>query len=58
MGSYHHLSGRHLPAYLDETAFRFNNRKNSYLFRDKLPKVIHSDNLPYQEFVAAEFSSL
>jgi hypothetical protein len=26
----------HLPAYLDEFAFRFNNRKSPHLFRDTL----------------------
>ncbi len=51
--SYHHLSARHLPAYLDEMAFRYNNRKNPYLFRDTLMKLIGSENLPYQELVGA-----
>src|SRR5690242_1874961 len=34
VGSYHQLSAKHLPAYLDEFAFRFNNRENPFLFRD------------------------
>jgi transposase-like protein len=33
IGSYHQLSTKHLPAYLDETAFRYNNRNNPFLFR-------------------------
>jgi len=32
------LSAKHLPAYLDEMAFKFNNRENPYLFRDTLLK--------------------
>ncbi len=26
VGAYHHLSVKHLPAYLDEVEFKFNNR--------------------------------
>jgi hypothetical protein len=52
IGSYHHLSARHLPAYLEEMAFRYNNRKNPYLFRDTLLKLIGSENLPYAELIA------
>jgi transposase-like protein len=52
VGSYHHLSARHLNAYLDEMAFRFNNRNNPYLFRDTLLKLIGAEALPYQELIA------
>src|SRR5215203_6280526 len=31
-----YLSAKHLPAYLDEVEFRFNNRENEFLFRDTL----------------------
>ncbi len=51
IGSYHHLSARHLPAYLDEMAFRYNNRKNPHLFRDTLLKLLQSDNLPYEQLI-------
>ncbi len=34
IGTWHKVSAKHLPAYLDEMSWRFNNRKNSYLFRD------------------------
>ncbi len=54
VGSYHQLSAKHLQAYLDEMAFRFNNRENPYLFRDTLLKLIDSENLPYRQLVAAE----
>jgi transposase-like protein len=52
IGSYHRLSVKHLPAYLDEMEFRFNNRDNPYLFRDTLLVLLHSDPLPYKELVA------
>src|SRR4029077_13543165 len=49
MGTWHKISAKHLPAYLNEMCFRFNNRKNPYLFRDTLLKMIESGNLEYQE---------
>lgn len=51
IGSYHQLSAKHLDAYLDEFAFRFNNRENPYLFRDTLLALIAEDKLPYKELV-------
>lgn len=52
VGTYHQLSAKHLPAYLDEMAFRFNNRNNAYLFRDTLLRMIEGETLPYAELVA------
>ena len=54
VGTYHQLSTKHLPAYLDEIAFRFNNRDNPYLFRDTLLRMIEGETLPYAELVADE----
>jgi transposase-like protein len=51
VGSYHQVSKRHLDAYLDEFEWRFNNRKNPFLFRDTLLKLIHSDKLEYKKLV-------
>ncbi len=51
VGSYHKLSVKHLPAYLDEFTFRFNGRKNPYLFRDTLLRLIGEEPLPYEELV-------
>ena len=42
----------HLPAYLDEMEFRFNNRENPYLFRDTLLVLVHGEALPYVELVS------
>ncbi|MGH7867091.1 MAG: IS1595 family transposase [Candidatus Dormibacteraceae bacterium] len=51
VGTYHQMSAKHLPAYLDEMAFRFNNRGNAYLFRDTLLRMIEGETLPYAELV-------
>ena len=51
IGAYHKLSVKHLPAYLDEVAWRFNNRENPYLFRDTLLRLVEGDTLPYRELV-------
>jgi transposase-like protein len=51
-GTWHKVSAKHLPAYLDEMCFRFNNRKNNYLFRDTMLKLIDSTNLEYKQLTA------
>jgi hypothetical protein len=43
---------RHLAASLDEMTWRFNNRKNPFLFRDTL-RLIHCENLEYKQLTAA-----
>ncbi|MGB9071887.1 MAG: IS1595 family transposase [Terriglobales bacterium] len=53
MGTWHKISAKHLPAYLDEMTFRFNNRDNRFLFRDTLLKLIESSNLEYKELTKA-----
>ena len=52
VGTWHKVSAKHLPAYLDEMCFRFNNRKNQFLFRDTLVKLILSPNLEYKNLTA------
>ena len=51
IGSYHQVSVKHLPAYLDELEWRYNNRDNAFLFRDTIVKLIESDQLPYRDLV-------
>ena len=51
-GAYHHLSEKHMDAYLDELEWRFNNRENPFLFRETIRKLIRSKNLPYQNLVS------
>lgn len=53
LGTWHKVSAKHLAAYLDEMTWRFNNRKNPFLFRDTMLKLIHSDNLEYKELTRA-----
>jgi transposase-like protein len=52
IGSFHQLSTKHLPAYLDEISFRFNNRENPYLFRDTLIALLSGETLTYAELIA------
>ncbi len=52
VGTWHKVSAKHLPAYLDEMCFRFNNRKNPYLFRDTIIKLIQTPNLEYKELTS------
>ena len=52
VGTWHKVDAKHLPAYLDEMCFRFNNRKNPYLFRDTITKLIQTPNLEYKELTA------
>jgi transposase-like protein len=51
VGSYHHTSVKHLPAYVDEMAYRYNNRSNPYLFRDTLTRLIEADGMTYAELI-------
>jgi transposase-like protein len=53
VGSWHKVSAKHLPAYLDEMTFRFNNRNNPFLFRDTLMKLIEAPVLEYKKLTAA-----
>jgi transposase-like protein len=53
MGTWHRVSAKHLAAYLDEMTWRFNNRKNPYLFRDTMLRLLASDNLEYRRLTAA-----
>jgi transposase-like protein len=53
VGAWHTVSVKHLPAYLQEMTWRFNNRKNQYLFRDTMMRLLASDNLEYKELTRA-----
>jgi transposase-like protein len=52
LGTWHRISAKHLQAYCNEMCFRFNNRKNPYLFRDTILKLIASSNLEYKNLTA------
>lgn len=53
VGAWHKVSAKHLSAYLQEMTWRYNNRKNPYLFRDTLLKLIASSNLEYKTLTTA-----
>ena len=42
-----------LPPYLDNMTWQFNNRKNPFLFRDTMLRLIASENLEYKKLIAA-----
>ncbi len=52
VGSYHQVSAKHLDRYLNEFEWRFNGRKNPYLFRDTMMRLLHADALTYQKLTA------
>lgn len=52
VGAYHQVSEKHLDAYLSEFEFRFSNRKNPYLFRDTILRLIEADKLEYKKLTA------
>jgi ISXO2-like transposase domain len=53
LGSWHKVSAKYLPAYLDEMTFRFNNRNNPFLFRDTMMKLLEAPVLEYKKLTAA-----
>ncbi len=53
VGSYHQLSEKHLEAYADEVAFKFNNRQNPYWFRDTILNLLKGETLRYAELTAS-----
>jgi transposase-like protein len=52
MGTWHRVSAKHLPAYLDEMCFRFNRRKRSDLFLDTLRHMVTAPVLTFEELTA------
>jgi transposase-like protein len=52
IGSYHQVSVKHLPAYLDELEWRYNNRDNPFLFRDTVKAITQADALPLKNLIA------
>ena len=50
-GNMHKVSVKHLPAYWMTS--RFNNRKNPYLFRDTMLKLIDSPNQEYKRLTSS-----
>ena len=53
VGTWHKISAKHLPAYLDEMTFRFNRRKNANLFLDTLRHMITAPVLTFEKLTAS-----
>jgi len=51
IGSYHHMSVKHMQSYLEEIEWRFNNRHNDHLFRDTLRALVKSEVLTYRRLI-------
>jgi transposase-like protein len=52
VGTWHHLSDKHLTAYLEEMEFRFNRRKDKNLFLDTLQHMITTPTLTFEKLTA------
>ena len=52
--SYHQLSAKHLPAYLGEMEWRFNNRNNPMLFKHTMERLIVAEPLTYAQLIQKE----
>lgn len=52
VGSWHKVSAKHLPAYLEEMTFRFNRRKSKTIFLETLQHMITADPLSYEKLTA------
>ena len=52
MGTWHRISAKHLPAYLEEMEFRFNRRNRADLFIDTLRHMVTAPVLTFQRLTA------
>ena len=52
MGSSHKISAKHLQAYCEEMAFRFNPRENFDLFVDTLRHMVTAPVLTFEKLTA------
>lgn len=49
IGSYHKVSRKHLPAYMEEAAYRYNNRQNPKLFQLTVRRLLESKALSFSD---------
>ena len=57
IGSFHKISIKHLQRYLDEFAFRFNNRENEDLFGLTVARLLAGIALPYKTLTSSQGSA-
>jgi transposase-like protein len=51
VGSFHHVSEKHIDQYLNEFDWRFNGRDNPHLFRDTLVRLLNSPKMEFKELI-------
>ncbi len=51
-GAYHVVSPKHLDAYLDELEWRYNNRRNPFLWRETMRQLVSVGPTEYKELTA------
>lgn len=51
VGSHHQVSAKHLDSYLQEFEWRSNGRKNEYLFRDTLIRLLNTPKMEFKELI-------
>jgi transposase-like protein len=51
VGSYHQVSAKHLDSYLQEFEWRFNGRRNEYLFRDTLIRLLNTPKMEFNKLI-------
>ena len=51
VGNFHHVSLKHLPRYLVEATYKFNNRKAGNLFQTTVRNLLAGETLPYRKLV-------
>ena len=51
VGSFHHVSEKHIDRYLNEFDWRFNGRNNQYLFRDTLIRLLNAPKMEFKELI-------
>jgi hypothetical protein len=54
IGTWHRISAKHLPAYLEEMTFRFNRRNADDLFLDTIRHMSTADPLTYEKLTALQ----
>lgn len=50
-GSFHKVSAKHLPRYLEELEWRYGNRENGHIFVDTLRRIVNTGNLTYRDLI-------
>ena len=51
IGAFHKVSVKHLPRYLDELEWRYNNRDNDHIFLFTLRRIVNTERMEYRELV-------